>query len=798
MPDNASRPLRSEKGDTPSRIVAFPHSTVSPKRAPNNLPLQLTSFVGRAREMAEARRLLGESRLLTLTGPGGSGKTRLALAVADDVLEDFEGGAWAVELASLSDADLVPQAVAGALSMREQPNRSLSATLADSLGSRRLLLVLDNCEHLVEGCAALADALLRACPNLRVLATSREPLGIVGETIWPVPPLTLPDTEDAPVIESLARYESVRLFIERAKAVDATFELTEQKAAAVAQLCNRLEGIPLAIELAAARVRVLSVAQIAERLEDPLRFLTASSRTSSPRHRTLRTTLQWSFDLLTGPERRLFGRLAAFVGGWTLGDAEVVCSGNGIEEGEVLDLLSSLVDKSLVLVSEAESTVRYGFLEPVRQFSLEKLEETEKEAIRRKHAEHYLALAEVAEPQLKGARQAEWLGRLEREHGNLRAALSWSLEGGDAELGLRLAGALERFWWARGHLSEGRRWLERGLDRSSASPAPARAKALNEAGWMALWQDDLERAVALLEEGLGQFKDLGDEPGIATSLTNLGHTVLHQNDNERLKALCDKAAALRRGFVDRRAIAELLVFLGMAALYEGDHARAVELLDESMASFRDLGDTQRAAICVTYLWMAALERGDQERAAALLGEDLRRLRRLEVKPQIQIYDSLMGVAVVAALSGRPVRAVRLRGAAEAVREAISLSLQLWDHTRTNYDDQLAAASAGLDEEYFAKAWAEGRAMTPEQAVEYALSKEDSPTPRATTPKPAGLSAREAEVLKLVAKGLTNAQIAKELFISPRTVDRHLNSIYRKLGIGSRAAATRFAADHNLL
>lgn len=315
---------------------------------------------------------------------------------------------------------------------------------------------------------------------------------------------------------------------------------------------------------------------------------------------------------------------------------------------------------------------------------------------------------------------------------------------------------------------------------------------------MALWQDDLERAVELLEEGLGSFKELGDEPAIATSLTNLGHAVLHQDDKERLKALSEEAEALQRGFLDRWAIAELLVFLGMAALHEGDHQRAVALLEESMATFRDLGDTQRVTICVTYLWMAALEGGDLERAAALLEEDLRRLQRLEIQPQIQIYDDLMGSAVVDALGGRPARAARLRGAAEALREAISLSLSLWDHTPTDYEDQLAAARSQLDEAAWEAAWSEGRTMTSEQAVEYALSREDLPRSRSTTSYPAGLSAREAEVLKLVARGLTNARIAQELFISPRTVDRHLNSIYRKVGISSRAAATRFAAEHNLL
>jgi predicted ATPase/DNA-binding CsgD family transcriptional regulator len=794
---DASRPPRKPEEDGP--VVTFPRVRAL-QRLPHTLPLELTSFVGREKELAEVKKLLADHRLLTLTGPGGGGKTRLALAVANDLVESFEDGVWWVELASLSDPDLVPQAVASTLGVREAQDRALTEALSDHLGSKEMVLVLDNCEHLVEGCAALTDALLRACPELRILATSREALGVAGERAWVVPSLSLPDPDRPPAFDALTRYEAVRLFVERARSAASSFRLTERNAPAVAKLCHRLDGVPLAIELAAARARALSVDQIVERLEDPLGLLTVGGRTATPRHRTLRATLQWSHDLLSGPERKLFRRLSAFLGGWTLESAEAVCSGDRIEEREVLDLLSGLVDKSLVVAEiGSEGAVRYGMLEPVRQYGYERLEESgESEAVSRRHAEHYLALAEEAEPELKEARQGEWLERLEREHGNLRTALAWSTEGGDAELGLRLAGALERLWWARGYLSEGRRWLERGLAGSDASPTSARAKALSEAGWMALWQDDLERAVELLEEGLGSFKDLGDEPSIATSLTHLGHAVLHQHDKERLKGLCEEAEALREGFADRWAIAELLVFLGMAALYEGDHERAVALLEESMTSFRDLGDTQRIALCVTYLWMAALEGGDHERAAALLDEDLRRLQRLEVQPQIQIYDDLMGSAVVAALGKRPARAARLRGAAEALREAISLSLFLWDHTPTNYEDQLAAARSQLDEAAWEAAWSEGRAMTPEQAVEYALSKDDLPPSRSTTSYPAGLSAREAEVLKLVARGLTNAQIAAELFISPRTVDRHLNSIYRKVGISSRAAATRFAAEHNVL
>ena len=765
----------------------------------------MTSFIGRESEITALEGLLaGESRLITLTGAGGSGKTRLAIAAASAVVEDFEDGVWWVELASISDPVLVPQAVASVLSIREAPERSLTDVIAEDLESLEILLVIDNCEHLVEECATLAYALLNACPNLRILATSREALGVAGEISWPVPPLTSPDgRDDLPSLEALVRYEAVRLFVERARAVAPAFELTERNAAAVAQVCLRLDGIPLAIELAAARVKVLSVEQISERLGGSFDLLTGGGRITLPRQRTLRAAVDWSHELLGEKEQILFRRLSVFDGGFTLDAVEDVCVGDGLEPGEVLDLLSQLVDKSLVLATEQQSgEARYRLLEAVRQYGKVKLEESAEAApVQERHAKYYLTFAEEAEPELKGAKQAEWLGLLERERGNLRTALGWSSGSGDAELGLRLAGALERFWWARGHLSEGRRWLELGLAGSEESPAAARAQALNEAGWLALWQDDLEQAVEFLEESLGSFKELEDEPGIATSLTNLGHTVLHQDDKERLEALCEEAGVLREEFVDRWAIAELLIFLGMAALYEGDHQRAVALLEESMASFRDLEDTQRVTICVTYLWMAALEGKDHKQAAALLEEDFRRLQSLEVKPRIQIYDGLMGLAVLAATGGRPARAARLCGAAETLREAINLSLLIWDHTPTNYEAQLNTVRSRLDEAAFTTAWSEGRTMSPEQAIEYALSEEDPPgssLPSTTTSYPAGLSAREAEVLKLVAKGLTNARIAQELFISPRTVDRHLNSVYRKAGVRSRVAAARFASEHNLL
>ena len=762
---------------------------------PEGAPLGLTSFVGREREVTEVGRLLASHPLITLTGPGGAGKTRLASAAALEAVKDFEDGAWWVDLAPLSHPDLVPQAVAQALNVPETPTHSLTDAIAWDLRELEILIVLDNCEHLVGACARLADDLLHACPGLVVLATSREALGIGGERNFPVPPLSVPEPDHAQALESLQHYEAVRLFVERAKVAAPGFEVTEANAAAVARLCRRLDGMPLAIELAAARTRVLSVEQLASRLDESFDLLTGSNRTTMPRQRTLRAAIDWSYELLGDRERIVFRRLSVFAGGFTLEAAEAVSTGGDIERDEILDLLTRLVDKSLLLAMDWDGEARYRLLETVGQYGQERLQESgEAEPVKERHAEYFLALAEEAEPELRGARQDEWLQRLDEERGNLRVALGWAVEGDDAELGLRLAGALERFWWARGYLGEGRGWLERGLAARGPLSVSTRAKALNEAGWMALWQDDLVRAVELLEEGLASYKDLRDEPHIATSLTNLGHAALHQDDKARLKALCEDAETLRTRFTDRWAIAELLVFLGMAALYEGDHEGATVLLEEGMATFRDIGDTQRVPICVTYLWMAALEGGDTGRAAALLEEDLRRLRSLEFKLQIQVYDDLMGSAVLAALGRRPARATRLWGAAEDLREAIGLSIALWDHTPTDLGAQLSALRSHLDGAAFDAMWLEGRAMTPVEAIEYALRTEEA----APTAPSSLLSGRETEVLVLVAEGLTNPQVAGRLYLSPRTVGQHLRSVYRKLGVPSRAAAVKEASERGLI
>ncbi|MDQ4042275.1 MAG: NB-ARC domain-containing protein, partial [Actinomycetota bacterium] len=462
--------------DSPALVGSLPDEP--PEGAGrHNLPLARTSFVGRERETLEVKRLLSMTRLLTLTGAGGSGKTRLALKVASDLAGAYPDGAWLVEMAGLSEGELVPQTVARVLSVREEPDRSLVETLKDALRSRRMLLVLDNCEHLIEGVVRLVDALLGTCPHLRILATSREALDIADEINWVVPSLSVPDSRrEAPTTGELEGYESARLFMERASYRNPSFVLTPRNAKAVAQICRRLDGIPLTIELAAARVGVLSAEQIALRLDHSLRLLTTGGRTAVPRHRTLRATLDWSHELLAGPERKLFGRLSVFAGGWTLEAAEAVGVGEGIEEEDVLDLLSRLLDKSLVVTETPleEGALRYRMLEPVRQYGLERLEASgEAERVRERHAQQYLALAEQAEPELMEADQASWLKRLGIEHANLRAALSWTLGPEDAEpkeraeLGLRLAATLGQFWNAHSP-SEGREWLERGLARGGA------------------------------------------------------------------------------------------------------------------------------------------------------------------------------------------------------------------------------------------------------------------------------------------------------------------------------------------
>lgn len=508
--------------------------------------------------------------------------------------------------------------------------------------------------------------------------------------------------------------------------------------------------------------------------------------------------MDWSYELLSQQERKLFGRLSVFAGGWALEAAEAVGAGEGIEEGEVLDLLSRLVDKSMVVVgSGAEEALRYRMLEPVRQYAQEHLEESgEAERVRDRHAKYHLALAERAAQELMGAQQETWLEQLRTEHDNLRAALGWSLEGGEAELGLRLSGALGEFWHIRGHFSEGRRWLERGLLSGSNSPNYVRAKALNEAGWIAVFQGDRQAAV-LLEESLSLYKELGDTADVATTLANLGMAIVHhQGDRRRLAGVRQEAEALRREPLEQRTLAHLLHFLAFVALDEGDYGRSAALAEEVLALNRELVYTRDIVRCLIVLGVIALARDDHEQAGMTFKEGLHLSQKLGDK----LFNAycLLGLAGAEASGGQPTRAARLWGALEALQEGTGIAVGALASVRTVYDyeGRLASARAQLDETSWEAAWAEGRAMTLEEAIEYALKTEESaPSPKDSK---GGLSEREREVLRLVAEGLTNPQVADRLYVSPRTVGFHLRSIYKKLGVPSRTAAAKVAVEQGLI
>ena len=745
--------LRDPSEDETGSLVAFPQARSS-KRPSDNLPHQLSSFIGREQEVAEVKGLLAGRRLLTLCGPGGCGKTRLALAAAKDLVGGFEDGVWWVELASLSDPKLVPGAVASALSVREAPDRSPTEVLVEHVEPRKMLLVLDNCEHLVEECAVLADALLRACPDLGILATSREPLRIAGESSWLVPSLSLPDPRHLPPTAELARYEAVRLFVERAKAVDAGFELTERNASAVAQLCHRLDGIPLAIELAAARVRVLTVEQISERLEDPLGLLTTGSRTAAPRHQTLRATLEWSYELLSQPEQALFRRLSVFAGGWALEATEAVGAAKPVEAGRVLDLLSQLVDKSLVVAeAEAQGAVRYGMLEPVRQYALERLVDGgEDEDTRRRYAAYFLALAEEARPKLRAEPQVEWLERLEKENGNMRGALSWALSADEWATAARLGWALYMFWWIRNHQPEGRRWTEPIFLKRNELPPWLRIRAILVFGAMVYGQGDSEVLDRLSGELMELSRGVGGD-ALAEAYAHLGFGLVasHRGDFEAAREHLEEAPPLFREAGEDGLAAQTHTFFGTVLLLEGDHEGARRSFEEGLASGRSCGDRMSIHIALYNLAQLALAGGDYGTAARRFAEGITPSRELGDRGNVAFI--LEGLGIVAGARGEAERAARLLGASEALTSAIGLRGHTYYRPdRSLYERVEAKARATLDEAAFEAALDEGRAMSPEQAIEYALVGEPT-TPREEKEEDAHPpAAAGATVLRIFALG----------------------------------------------
>jgi predicted ATPase/class 3 adenylate cyclase len=710
---------------------------------PQNLPLQLTSFVGRESQLATLTGLLKTTRLLTLTGAAGSGKTRLALQLAAERAEDYPEGIWFIDLAALTDPALVPQTVAAALSVREVPGRPLPDVLAEALRPRTLLLVLDNCEHLIESCAELAERLLRACPGVWVLATSREALNVAGEVAWPVPALSIPDPRDLPHNEpanSLSQYEAVRLFVERAVMAKPDFTVTNQNAPAVAQICHQLDGVPLAIELAAARVKVMAVEQIAARLNDRFRLLTGGSRTALPRHQTLRAAIDWSYGLLSEPERQVLRRLSVFAGGWSLEAAEAVCAGEGLEGWEALELQAHLIDKSLVLLEQTPGgEARYRLLGTIRQYAADRLVEAgEAAATRDRHFDWYLDLAQKAEPELRGARSAEWLERLEQEHENLRAALEWSVaREDDGEPALRLAGELGRFWYTRSYFDEGSHWLEVARTKAVAAAAAPQARALRWSAALKVQQGIRDQARELLEQALKLYRELDDKRGLARALISMGNVHLGGSDPEVGRPFYEEGLAAARKVGDMRDAATALGNLGELARLGGDLESARTYYQESVDAHGE-SETEGLSVSLFNLGQLSLLANDSATARGLYHASLTISAKLGARTMIAAaWDGLAGVAV---LEGQPERAGRLIGAAEAMRKAINAKVDASDLPL--YERTVAAVDAALGKQAFTAARAAGAALPLERAVE--LAREDSspgplplPTPgRLGTPEPA--------------------------------------------------------------
>ena len=872
-----------------------------------SLPAQLTPLIGREHEVATVCTLLcrPEVRLLTLTGTGGVGKTRLALQIATNLLDDFAEGVCFVSLAPISDPELVLPTIAQALGLWEAGDRPLMEHLKTYLRGKHLLLLLDNFEQVVQASPLLVE-LLEACPGLKVLVTSRAVLHVSGEHEFPVPLLALPDLKQLPESEFLSQYAAVALFLQRAQASKPDFQVTQANTRAITEMCVRLDGLPLAIELAAARIKLLPPQALLKRLKHRLSVLTGGACNLPKRQQTLRNTIQWSYDLLSAEEQRLFRRLSVFVGGFTLQTVEALCAALDDEGAEsVSDGVNSLIDKSLLQSSVQvgdEEEPRLGMLETIREYALERLTASgQLEVTRKAHAASYLALAEEAESHLAGSQQVVWLERLEREHDNLRAAMQWSLEAGTGsegsqriELALQLGSTLQRFWMIRGHLSEGQSFLERALASSESVTAAVQARALTAAARQALGQGDYQRGEALCQQSLAFCQKIGDTAGIALSLYLLGIVTWRLGRPTVAQQQTEQALALYRQLGDKDRVAYSLFQLAYLVSSQGEYARACFLLEECLALHRQLGnkrgiahtlsqlaqvlfisqgDPARMHLLIeeglalsqevgfkeglaTSLWLRgqlALADGDVERAHVLAGQSVRLCREIghrqglaqalsllarvtgvqgdyatsralyeeslaaarEIGDKMAIAVCLEGLAdmAVAQRAGEASRtgvqpgelsslwAAHLWGAAESLREALGAPIP--PVGRATYEHSVERARAQLGAQAFAKAWAAGRTISLEEVLAAragAMSTQQAapPPPRKTVTYPDDLTAREVEVLRLVAQGFTDAQVAEQLVISPRTVNWHLTSIYSKLGVSSRCAATRYALEHRLV
>ncbi len=686
----------------------------------HNLPYQLTSFVGREQEIAQLKELVAANRLVTLTGAGGAGKTRLAIEAASRLIDAFPDGVWLVELAALSDQRLVPQAVTQALGVKEQPTRPVIETLSDHLASKKLLLVLDNVEHLLEACVHVVDEIVRRSPDISVLVTSRERLGMTGEVTYRVPSLTVPETSETLTPETALRYEGVRLFVERAKLVRPAFDLTAENAASVASICARLDGMPLPIELAAPRLRSMSVDELSGWLDQRFALLTDGSCTALPRHRTLRSMLDWSYDLLTEREQAMLQRVVIFTGGWTLASAEQVCAGNGIDASDVIAQLTSLVDKNLVVTTEMAGATRYRMLETVRQYAQDRLRDSGEESQwRDSHLVCFVALAEEFFEGIDGPKQQSWFSRIASEHDNLRAALAWSAESSPIE-GLRLANALIGFWRTRGHLAEGREWLARLLDAFPIDgPTRERARGLRAAAVLATPQGDYAAGERLLQESLALYREIDDPNGAGRALGALAYLSICQGHYPEAEALSRESADHARATGDRRLLYSNLSQLAVALHAQDQCTAARELYEQALAVARELGTPFEIGHALSEIGRAECDEGRHDLALKHFAEGMTILHGLGNRPGV--IDSLEGLAGVTAATAAPRRAARLWGAADALRQELGSPRSV--HESIAYERHVKPVRAILMAEAFDQAWDEGRAMSLDDAVRYALDEQ---------------------------------------------------------------------------
>ncbi len=828
--------------------------------SPGNLPAPLTRFIGRGRETAEVIRLLAEHRLVTLIGPGGSGKTRLALHVARSVQQNYPDGAWLTEFAPLSEDQRVPQAVATALGVRESAGLTVSEFLQNHLQARAALLVLDNCEHLLGTLADLTATLLQACPHLRLLATSRESLGVPGELVWVVPPLTVPNRQPwlspaskRAALDAFRESEAVQLFAARATEAVPTFQLTAENGPWIADICRRLDGLPLAIELAAARMRVLSVQQIAGRLDDRFHLLTSSLRTAPQRHRALEATFDWSHELLSAAERTVFRRLAVFVGGWRLEAAEAVCAGGDVRSEAVLDLLQALVDKSLVVVENREGQSRYRLLETIREYALQKLADAGEHAVvRDRHLAYYLGWAEANTLRLASAVQIEWRRLFDLEHDNFRAALVWAYGMPDKHpAGLRLAATLGPFWRWGGYMSEGRERLATALALPGAQASTfTRGWASSWAASIAFMQSDFPATRILAEDGLKISREAGPpgRPGVALALYILGDLATEVGDDDAAPGLFSDALEIFRELGDTRGITDTLLLLGWAAMRAGDYARAEQLLNEplpflrerkeggllalglaglgelcvrqgkldrahnllaeSLAIRRESGDLWGCAGALGSLGWVAVLRRDFSRMRELLGESMRIRQEIGDRGGLAWCLEKLAAAATLEAQARPApqrretqqAAVRMLGAAAALRAPVGSAIDTAD--RPSYERLLAGLRHTLGDTAFDASWAEGAGLPVSQVIDLAVTPPPSDVTELSASGSAkaafgGLSSRERETAALIAAGLSNREIASHMVVGLKTVETYVTRILIKLGFDSRVQIATWAREVGL-